>query len=86
MSTYVIFTSDNPRLENPEDILHDITYNIDNNNYETMSNRENAIKRGIQLLSNNDILMVLGKGHEKYQIIGNVKLPFDDKQIVIDNI
>ena len=86
MSTYVIFTSDNPRFENPLDILNDITVNLDKNNYEIEVNRENAIKKGIQLLTNNDILMVLGKGHEKYQIIGDTKFPFDDKQIVLDNI
>lgn len=86
LSTYVIFTSDNPRFENPMDILDDITVNLDKNNYEIEANRENAIKKGIQLLTNNDILMVLGKGHEKYQIIGDRKMPFDDKQIVLDNI
>ena len=86
MSTYVIFTSDNPRFENPLDILNDITVNLDKNNYEIEVNRENAIKKGIQLLTNNDILMVLGKGHEKYQIIGDTKIPFDDKQIVLNTI
>ena len=86
LSTYVIFTSDNPRFENPMDILDDITVNLDKNNYEIEVNRENAIKKGIQLLSNNDILMLLGKGHEKYQIIGDTKIPFDDKKIVFENI
>ena len=86
MSTYVIFTSDNPRFENPLDILNDITVNLDKNNYEIEVNRENAIKKGIQLLDNNDILMLLGKGHEKYQIIGDTKIPFDDKQIVLNTI
>lgn len=82
MSTYVIFTDDNPRYEKSEDILNDITSNIYKNNYETLSNRENAIKKGIQLLENDDILMVLGKGHEKYQIIKDIKYPFDDREIV----
>ena len=86
LSIYVIFTSDNPRYEDPNMILNDITKNLDKKNYEILSNRENAIKRGIQLLDNNDILMVLGKGHEKYQIINGVKIPFDDKKVVLDNI
>lgn len=85
-SDYVIFTSDNPRDEEPEDILYDITHNLDKNNYEIESNREIAIKKGIQLLGKNDILIVLGKGHEKYQIIKNKKIFFDDKQIILDNI
>lgn len=86
MSNYVIFTSDNPRYENPNDILNDMTYSLDKNNYEIESNREKAIKKGIQLLDNNDILMLLGKGHEKYQIIDGVKYQFDDKEIVLKNI
>ena len=83
---YITTKLSEPIDENPDLILSDITTNLDNNNYEILSNRENAIKRGIQLLENNDILMVLGKGHEKYQIINGIKYPFDDKQIVIDNI
>ncbi len=86
MAYYTIFTSDNPRDEDPLDIIKDMTSNLDKDNYQIEVNRENAIKKGIQLLNNNDILLVLGKGHEKYQIIGNERLPFDDKQIVLDNI
>lgn len=85
-SDYVIFTSDNPRFEEPNAILQDITISLDKNNYEIESNRENAIKRGIQLLTNNDILLVLGKGHEKYQIVKDVKIPFDDRKIILENI
>lgn len=85
-SDYVIFTSDNPRDEDQMSILKDITINLDKKNYEIESNRENAIKKGIQLLEKNDILIVLGKGHEKYQRIKNKKIFFDDKQIILDNI
>lgn len=85
-SDYVIFTSDNPRSEDPDKIINDIICNLDKNNYEIESNRENAIKKGIQLLGKNDILILLGKGHEKYQIIKDMKIFFDDKQIVLDNI
>jgi len=86
LSDYVIFTSDNPRNEKELDIINDMVVELDTDNYEIESNREKAIKRGIQLLSNNDILMVLGKGHENYQIIKNKKIFFDDKQVIIDNI
>lgn len=85
-SDYVIFTSDNPRDESPEEILADITKNLDTSNYEIESNRENAIKKGIQFLMKNDILLVLGKGHEKYQVIKGEKIFFDDKKIVLENI
>ena len=45
-----------------------------------------AIKKGIQILNKDDILLVLGKGHEAYQIIGSVKYPFDDKEVVLNYI
>ncbi|MCI8544606.1 MAG: UDP-N-acetylmuramoyl-L-alanyl-D-glutamate--2,6-diaminopimelate ligase [Bacilli bacterium] len=86
LSTLAIFTSDNPRLEDPNDILDDMINNLENTNYEVIVNRKNAIIKGIQMLENNDILLVLGKGHETYQIIGKEKLEFDDKQIVLEII
>lgn len=85
-SDYVILTSDNPRLEDPNAIIEDMLQNLDNKNYEIVVNREKAIIKGIQILEKNDILLVLGKGHETYQIIGNTKYDFDDKKIVLDNI
>jgi 16S rRNA (cytosine1402-N4)-methyltransferase len=51
------------------------------NNYEIIYNREEAIKKGIEMLKSNDILLILGKGHETYQIIGKEKLPFDDWEL-----
>lgn len=86
LSDHVIFTSDNPRNEKPDDIIKDMVYKLDNTNYEIEVNREKAIKRAIQKLSNNDILLLLGKGHETYQIIGDKKIEFDDKKIVLDNL
>jgi UDP-N-acetylmuramoyl-L-alanyl-D-glutamate--2,6-diaminopimelate ligase len=86
LSDYVIFTSDNPRSEDPNDIINDMVDTLDNTNYEIEVNREKAIKKGIQKLTNNDILLLLGKGHETYQIIEDKKLDFDDKKIVLDNL
>lgn len=86
LSNYCIFTSDNPREEDPEEIINDMISNIDNDNYEIEINREKAIDKAIQKLVKNDILLVLGKGHEPYQIIGKEKLPFDDKEIVLKYI
>ena len=85
-SDYVIFTNDNPRNENPNNIISDMLHNLDKFNYEIILNREKAIIKGIQMLDKNDILLVLGKGHENYQIINGVKHHFDDKETVIKNI
>ena len=85
-SNYVIFTNDNPRYENPNNIISDMLHNLDKFNYEIILNREKAIIKGIQMLEKNDILLVLGKGHENYQIINGVKHHFDDKEIVLKNI
>ena len=85
-SSYVIFTSDNPRMENPEDIISDMVQNLSNSNYEIIINRKEAIKKGIQMLEKNDILLLLGKGHETYQIIKDKKIHFDDLEEVLNNI
>ena len=85
-SDYVVFTSDNPRHEDPKQILDDITRKLDKNNYEIIVNREKAINKSVQMLSKNDILLLLGKGHEDYQIIGNNKIPFKDKDIVLKSM
>lgn len=82
-SDYVIFTSDNPRDEKPRKILKDIVCKLDKKNYKIIVNREKAIKKSIQMLSKNDILLLLGKGHEDYQIIKGKKVPFSDKEKVI---
>lgn len=86
LSDYVILTSDNPRMEDPKQIIDDMIQNLDNKNYEIVINRKNAINKGIQKLVKNDILLILGKGHEKYQVIGKEKIDFDDKKIVLDII
>ncbi|MCM1371020.1 MAG: UDP-N-acetylmuramoyl-L-alanyl-D-glutamate--2,6-diaminopimelate ligase [Clostridium sp.] len=86
LSDYVILTSDNPRDENPVDIVNDMIDGIDKENYEIIVNREKAIIRGIQLLDKSDILLILGKGHEEYQIINGIKYDFSDLEIVNRNI
>ena len=86
LSSYVIFTSDNPRTENPLDIIDDIVQKLDVSNYEIIADRKKAIIKGIQMLGEFDILLVLGKGHENYQVIGHDKIPFSDIDIVKTNI
>lgn len=86
LSDYVIFTNDNPRSEDMNQIINDIIYDIDKNNYEVILDRKKAITKGIDLLKNNDILFILGKGHEEYQIINGIKYHFSDKEEVLKYI
>ena len=85
-SDYVIFTSDNPRDEEPIQIIEDMTSGLQNNNYEIEVNREKAINKGIQKLTKNDILLLLGKGHETYQVIKGEKIYFNDLEKVMNFI
>lgn len=80
-SDLVIFTNDNPRGEDETKIMEDILAGA-SDNYEVVYDREKAIKRGIDILKSNMILMILGKGHENYQIIGDKKLIFSDYEVV----
>ena len=85
LTDYTIFTSDNPRYEEPESIIEDMIKDIKINNYEIIINRKEAIKKGINILKENDILLILGKGKEKYQIIGNDEFSYSDYKEVTKN-
>lgn len=80
-SDWVIVTSDNPRKENPEAIIRDITAGMKTNRYQVIVNREEAIKKAIYMASKDDVVVIAGKGHEDYQIIGTKKYHFDDKEV-----
>lgn len=82
LSDYVIFTNDNPRTEDPKKIMEDIIKDNHSTNYEIIYDRKNAIIKGIDMMENEDILLVLGKGHEDYQIIGHEKIHLDDAEII----
>lgn len=84
-SDRVILTSDNPRTEDPEAILKDMKEGVNPENaHKTLviTNRREAIRTACALAQNGDIIVVAGKGHEKYQEINGVKHPFDDKQVL----
>ncbi len=83
LSDYVILTSDNPRTEDPQKIMDDIVKGVKTNNYEVILDRKEAIKKGVNMLKKDDILLVLGKGHEDYQIIGKTKYHLDDAEEVL---
>jgi UDP-N-acetylmuramoyl-L-alanyl-D-glutamate--2,6-diaminopimelate ligase len=82
-SDQVILTSDNPRTENPRTILEEMEKGIPpyaTQKVLTIENRRQAIKTACALAKQNDIILVAGKGHEKYQDINGVKHHFDDKE------
>jgi len=79
-SDFVFFTSDNPRTEKPSEILVDILKGVNKKNFKVVENRSEAIKEAIEFCNKGDILIVAGKGHEEYQIIGTKKSFFSDKE------
>lgn len=84
-SDKVIFTSDNPRSEDPEQIIRDMEEGLEpayRRKYISIVDRKEAIKTAISLAKPEDIILVAGKGHEKYQEIKGVRNHFDDKEIV----
>jgi UDP-N-acetylmuramoyl-L-alanyl-D-glutamate--2,6-diaminopimelate ligase len=84
-SDKAIFTSDNPRTEDPIQILKDMEAGLSAENrrkFISISDRREAIKTAVSLAGKEDIVLVAGKGHEKYQDINGVKTPFDDKEIL----
>jgi UDP-N-acetylmuramoyl-L-alanyl-D-glutamate--2,6-diaminopimelate ligase len=82
LADVVIVSDDNPRHEKPETIRAEIFAGCDKTKTIEIENREMAIKQAITMLESGDILILAGKGHEKYQIIGDKKLPFDEAEIV----
>ena len=87
MSNKVIFTSDKPRDEEPDEILREMQKGVSAVDYKktlTISDRKEAIKSAVMMADPADIILVAGKGHEKYQEIRGVKHPFDDKEVLGD--
>lgn len=86
-STKAVFTSDNPRSEDPLEILKDMETGLSSaarRKYISIADRREAIKTAVSLTKQEDIILIAGKGHEKYQEIKGVKNPFDDKQVLLE--
>jgi UDP-N-acetylmuramoyl-L-alanyl-D-glutamate--2,6-diaminopimelate ligase len=85
-SDLVIATSDNPRTENPLQILAEIEAGLKNTNcpYQIISDRREAIFQAISKAKPNDVVIIAGKGHETYQIIGSEKYHFDDREVATE--
>lgn len=82
LSDYVILTSDNPRWEEPRQIIRDIEEGILKDNFIVVPERGNALRVGVSMCEKGDILIVAGKGHEDYQEIEGKRLPFSDREVL----
>lgn len=85
LSTKVVFTSDNPRSENPTQIIDDIMDGVSSENLEKVTriiDRREAIEMALRIAKKNDIVLVAGKGHESYQEINGIKNNFDDFEVI----
>jgi UDP-N-acetylmuramoyl-L-alanyl-D-glutamate--2,6-diaminopimelate ligase len=79
---HVLLTSDNPRTEDPEAILDDLEPGLVGVDYERIVDRREAIGRALALARRGDVVLLAGKGHERYQIVGTEKRPFDERLVV----
>ena len=86
-STKAIFTSDNPRSEDPLEILKDMETGLSSSakrKFISIADRKEAVKTAVSFSQPDDIILIAGKGHEKYQEIKGVKHPFDDKKVLLE--
>ena len=84
-SDRVIITSDNPRFEEPQDIINDMLAGLDQKQMKkvlAITDRREAIKTATMLAQKGDVILIAGKGHEDYQEIKGVKHHFDDREVV----
>ena len=82
LSDLAVVTSDNPRTENPTEIIIDILSGVRKDNYIAIENREKAIRLALAIAQKGDTLLLAGKGQERYQIIGKDRIEFDEREII----
>lgn len=82
LSDYAIITSDNPRDEDPMEIIKEIIAGINKTNFIAIENRTEAIKMAINMAEEGDVIVLAGKGHENYQIINEGTIHFDEREVV----
>jgi UDP-N-acetylmuramoyl-L-alanyl-D-glutamate--2,6-diaminopimelate ligase len=80
----VIITNDNPRTENPEQILDEIEQGMSRGRHIRITKRKAAIAHALGEARNGDVVLLAGKGHETYQIVGKELFPFDDREVIRD--
>ena len=85
LSDLVVVTSDNPRTEDPEEIIKDILAGIDDDkDVITVTDRSEAIRKALSIAQKDDTVLLAGKGHETYQVIGTERIHYDEREIVAD--
>jgi UDP-N-acetylmuramoyl-L-alanyl-D-glutamate--2,6-diaminopimelate ligase len=82
----IVLTSDNPRTEDPERILDDLEAGLAGVEHVRVSDRREAIERALRMARAGDTVVLAGKGHERYQVVGQEKRPFDEREIVADSL
>lgn len=81
---YVIFTNEDPRTEDENQVLNDLASGALQNNYTIINDRVKAVQTGIDMLTENDCLMVLGKGHEECIIFKDYRMPYNDEKTILE--
>lgn len=82
LSDIAIITSDNPRTEEPSQIIKEITEGIKSDNFIVIENRYEAIKKAIEIAKAGDVIVIAGKGHETYQVLRDKTIDFDERKVV----
>ena len=88
LADFTVITSDNPRYDDPEALARDIEKGIKEvtNNYIILTDRKEAVEYAVRMAKKDDIVVLCGKGHETYQVVGDKKVPFSERQIVEDTL
>jgi UDP-N-acetylmuramoyl-L-alanyl-D-glutamate--2,6-diaminopimelate ligase len=82
LADLALVTSDNPRTEDPESIIDDILAGMGEAPCERIPDRREAIARALEVAEPDDVVILAGKGHERYQVVGSEQLPFDEREVV----
>ena len=84
LSDFCVVTSDNPRTEDPHAIIEEILVGVreSGGEYKEVDNRKEAIGYALSIAQKDDVIILAGKGHETYQILGKTKIDFDERKIV----
>lgn len=82
LADFAVVTSDNPRSEDPQAIINDITRGITGSNYIVVADRKEAIRKALAMAAADDIILLAGKGHETYQVTRNATIHFDEREVV----
>jgi UDP-N-acetylmuramoyl-L-alanyl-D-glutamate--2,6-diaminopimelate ligase len=84
LSDHIVVTSDNPRSEEPEEIIKDIVKGINSGDYSLIPDREEAIRYAVLMAEKGDTVLIAGKGHEDYQEIKGVRHHFSDREVLMN--